>query len=274
MHLSGLNVYPIKSTRGVPLESGALDDFGLQHDRRWMVVDPGGTFMSQRDMPRLSQVRVGLDGEAITVAGTGAPEIRIQPPDDAAEVLTVRIWGDQCPARFAGAAAEQWFTRFLGVSARLVHMPLSTFRRVNPDYVADRRRVSFADAYPLLLIGEGSLGDLNSRLAAPLPMNRFRPNLVIAGSGAFDEDRWRTIRIGDLVFDVVKPCDRCVTTTVDQATGEKGKEPLTTLAQFRRWNGAVWFGQNLVHRSPGTLRLGDAVTTIAQASNRPPLPAG
>jgi uncharacterized protein YcbX len=141
-----------------------------------------------------------------------------------------------------------------------MYMPETTVRIANRKYVPQPRRVSFADAYPLLLVGEGSLDDLNRRMEQPLPMNRFRPNLVVAGSGPFAEDGWKTIQVGSIVMDIVKPCDRCVTTTIDQATGIAGKDPLRTLAQFRKWNGQVYFGQNVVHRTPGTVNRGDPVT--------------
>ncbi len=172
------------------------------------------------------------------------------------------IWGDRCEAQDGGEEAAAWFTGCLGFPARLVYMPESTFRRANPGYVAARRRVSFADAYPLLLIGSSSLVDLNQRMETALPMNRFRPNLVVSGSTPFDEDRWKQFRIGAVEFAVVKPCDRCVTTTIDQQTGVAGKEPLRTLATFRKWNGQVYFGQNVVHRQAGVLRVGQAVTVV------------
>ena len=259
MHLSAINLYPIKSARGIALSSAELDDFGLARDRRWMVVDETGRFVSQREAHRLALVEVAIDGEELIVGGAGQPDLRISLPEDGPDE-PVTIWSDQCLARSGGSLAAEWFSRFLNLPVRLMHMPGTTYRRANPAYIAERRRVSFADAYPLLLIGEGSLEDLNRRLEKPLPMNRFRPNLVVAGSEPFAEDGWKTISVGNNLMDVVKPCDRCVTTTVDQETGIAGKEPLRTLAQFRKWNGQVYFGQNVVHRSPGILRVGDPVT--------------
>jgi uncharacterized protein YcbX len=260
MHLSALNLYPIKSARGISLSSGKLDDFGLAQDRRWMVVDSAGRFVSQRESHRLALVHVAVEGADLVVGGAGAPDLRISPPSEDVRVEPVTIWDDECQARDAGSSAAEWFSRFLGLPVRLVYMPDTTFRTVNPDFVPERRRVGFADAYPVLLIGEGSLQELNRRMEQPLPMNRFRPNLVVAGSAAFAEDGWKTVKVGEVTFDVVKPCDRCVTTTIDQSTGLAGKEPLRTLALFRKWNGQVYFGQNLVHHAPGVLHIGDSIT--------------
>jgi uncharacterized protein YcbX len=273
MHLSELYLYPVKSARGIPLSTGQLDGFGLARDRRWMVVDQAGRFVSQREAHQLALVEVGLDGADLLVDGPGMSELRVVTPPADAPAEPVTVWADTCLAQAGEPDVAQWFSRFLGRPARLVYMPDTTVRTANPRYVPDRRRVAFADAYPLLLIGEGSLDELNRRMPLPLPMNRFRPNLVVAGSGPFAEDQWKAVAIGDVTMDVVKPCDRCVTTTVDQATGTTGREPLRTLAQFRKWNGQVYFGQNIVHRAPGTVRKGDPVRILSQGeSNLPGLP--
>ena len=259
MHLGAIHLYPIKSARGISLSSASLDDFGLARDRRWMVVDSSGRFVSQREAHQLALVEVGLDGDDLIVGTAGLPDLRVSPPPADGPEEYVTIWGDSCLAQDGGAKAADWFSTYLDRSVRLVFMPPTTFRVANPAYVPHPRRVSFADAYPLLLIGEESLADLNRRLETPLPMNRFRPNLVVVGSEAFAEDGWTTIRVGEVVLDVVKPCDRCVTTTIDQATAVAGKEPLRTLSQFRKWKGQVYFGQNVVHRTQGILRTGDPV---------------
>ena len=259
MHLSAINLYPIKSARGIALNAARLDDFGLAGDRRWMVIDPSGRFVSQREMHRLALVNVALEDDSLVVGGAGEPDLLLRPPAPGAPTERVTIWADQCLAQDGGVEAAQWFSRFLGAPVRLMYMPVTTVRIANPRYVPEPRRVSFSDAYPLLLTGDASLEDLNRRMEQPLPMNRFRPNLVVAGSEPFAEDGWKAIQVGSVAMDIVKPCDRCVTTTVDQATGLAGKEPLRTLAQFRRWNGQVYFGQNVVHRSPGTLTVGDPI---------------
>ncbi|MEO8199196.1 MAG: MOSC N-terminal beta barrel domain-containing protein [Gemmatimonadota bacterium] len=259
MHLSSLHLYPIKSARGVAVKEAQLDDFGLSLDRRWMVVDDAGDFITQRQAHEMALIDVAIGSDDIQLDSPGRSALRIPITQDEGPPIQVRVWDDVCPAIEVSAEASTWFSDYLSRPARLVFMPGSTFRRVNPDVVPAHRRVSFADAYPALLIGEASLMDLNSRLATPLPMNRFRPNLVIEGSLPFEEDQWRQVQVGDIMFDLVKRCDRCVTTTIDQATGLQGKEPLLTLSKFRKWNGQVYFGQNVVHQSSGTIRIGDEV---------------
>jgi uncharacterized protein YcbX len=173
----------------------------------------------------------------------------------------VSVWNHCCDATWLGEAPARWFSEFLGCVASVVHMPDTTMRPANPVYAPNGTRVSFVDAYPFLLLSEQSLVDLNSRLTVPVPMNRFRPNLVIAGCQAYEEDRWSSIQVGGISFDVVKPCDRCVIPTTDQMTAVRGKEPLRTLATYRNVDGKVMFGQNLVHRERGRLRLGDHVAS-------------
>jgi uncharacterized protein YcbX len=257
--LTSITVYPIKSARGIPVEQWELDEFGLTLDRRWMVVDSAGEFISQRDYPRMALVIPSFRGGQLQLDAPGMPTLEL-PVDPSSTVLTrVTIWDDTCDASWAGEAAARWFSEVLGCAATLVHMPPRTVRGANPAYAPSGTRVSFADAYPILLISEESLADLNRRMTVPLPMNRFRPNLVVAGCEPFEEDRWQSIRIGDIPLQIVKPCDRCVITTTDQDTAERGREPLRTLATFRKVDGKVLFGQNVVHQGRGRLRVGDAV---------------
>jgi uncharacterized protein len=264
--LSGLNVYPIKSARGIALNQSDIDDFGLRYDRRWMVVDQAGKFMSQRSHPRMTLVVPTLVDEMLRVEGPGMLPLQLPIDPVPAITTTVSVWNHACDATWLGEVPARWFSELLGCPASLVHMPDTTMRPANPAYAAEGTRVSFADAYPFLLLSEASLTDLNSRLTDPLPINRFRPNLVVAGCEAYEEDRWSSIQIGGISFEVVKPCDRCVITTTDQMTGERGKEPLRTLAMYRNVDGKVMFGQNLVHRERGNLRVGDRVTTTAPHS--------
>jgi uncharacterized protein YcbX len=177
----------------------------------------------------------------------------------AAVSTRVTVWDDACDATWLGEQAAHWFSRFLEVSCSLVHMSPETLRPADPAYAPDSTRVSFADAFPFLLISQASLEDLNGRMTEPLPMNRFRPNLVIAGTGPYEEDSWRSIQIGEVPFRIVKPCARCVVTTTDQTTAERGREPLRTLATYRKVDGKVMFGQNAVHSGRGRLRVGDPV---------------
>jgi uncharacterized protein len=179
-------------------------------------------------------------------------------PTDAV-TTRVSIWGQTCAASWQGEDAAGWFSEYLECTCSLVYMPDRVVRPADPTYAPSGTRVSFADAFPFLLISEASLTDLNSRLATPLPMNRFRPNLVVGGGEPYQEDEWSSITVGEIRMQVVKPCSRCVITTTDQNTAERGKEPLRTLATYRRQDGEVMFGQNVVHENQGKLRLGDTV---------------
>jgi uncharacterized protein YcbX len=259
IRLTQLYVYPIKSARGTPVAEWEIDDFGLTLDRRWMVVDEDGLFISQRNHPRLALLVPSVRGETLQVEAPGMPPLQLPLNPVSAVTTTVTIWDNTCTATWLGEKPARWFSDFLGCPASLVHMPEATLRPANLVYAPPGTRVSFADAYPMLLISEESLADLNRRLSVPLPMNRFRPNLVVAGCEPFEEDRWRAIRIGEVPLQVVKPCDRCVITTTDQETAERGKEPLRTLASYRKVDGQVLFGQNVVHHGRGRLRVGDSV---------------
>lgn len=255
--LTGLYVYPIKSAGGFPVERWPVDEFGLRHDRRWVVVDRAGEALTQREHPRLALVRTSVDDSRLRVSAPGRPPLDL-PLEPAGSVTTLaNLWGDACVSHWMGERAGAWFTDLLGVACSLVYMPESTRRPADPAYAPAGVRVSFADAFPFLLLSEASLGDLNTRLPVPVPMNRFRPNLVIAGGPAFVEDGLGNFRIGEIELQVVKPCDRCVLTTTDQETGARGPEPLRTLASFRKVGGKVYFGQNCVHRTVGRLAVGE-----------------
>ena len=204
---------------------------------------------------------VPADGLTLRAPGVAPLRVPLQSPGEASE--TVSVWGIACQAVPVGPEADEWFQDFLGVSCRLVFMPEETRRPVNPKYSAGEGIVSFADGYPLLLLGEASLDDLNSRLEAPVPMNRFRPNLVVTSSPAYAEDGWAKVRIGGATFHGVKPCDRCGLITVDQALGKAtGPEPLRTLATYRRKDQKVLFGQLLIPDGAGVVRVGDAVEML------------
>lgn len=259
VRLTGLNIYPIKSAGGIPLSESELDEFGLRYDRRWMVVDEFGTFLSQRSHPRMALVTTSIGTGTLRVEAPDMPVLET-PLDPAPTVATrVRVWKDGCAATWLGEKAARWFSEFLGTPCNLVHMADDTLRPADGKYAPAGTRVSFADAFPFLLISEESLADLNRRLTHPLPMNRFRPNLVVAGAAPYEEDRWDRIEIGGLAFRIVKPCARCVITTTDQTTAQRGKEPLRTLGRYRKVWGKVMFGQNAVHEGTGLLRIGESV---------------
>lgn len=268
MHLSEINIYPVKSLKGIPLDSAVIEPRGFEHDRRWMLVDSDGTFMTQREFPAMATIKTSVT-DGVLMLANGSGQISAPVDREPGEMIDVSIWNDTgLQASVADREVNEWLSQHLDTDCRLVRMPLSTNRAIDPNYrTTPDDVVSFADAYPFLLIGEGSLAELNTRLEAPVPMTRFRPNLVVNGSEAFEEDTWKRIRIGTNEFHVVKPCARCVVTTVDQVRGEKdGKEPLATLSQYRNRDGKVLFGQNLIAASPGgTVRVGDEVEVIERS---------
>lgn len=257
--LTALHLYPLKSAAALSPSEWEVDGFGLEHDRRWMVVDTAGRMISQRAHPRLALVRPGVGDGTLRIETEGMPalELPLRPPP--VITATAIVWDDCCQATWAGERAARWFSDFLDTECSLVYMPEESVRLANPAYAPAGTRVSFADAYPFLLLSEESLADLNGRMVEPLPMNRFRPNLIVRGGEPFEEDRLTAFQLGPLQFRALKPCDRCVVTTTDQATGARGVEPLRTLATYRERDGQVYFGQNLVHRGVGRLQVGEAL---------------
>lgn len=267
MNVTRLWIYPIKSCRGIEVDRLDLDDRGPRNDRRWMLVDRDMQFLTQREFPRMVLIDVEVVGDDLFVSAPGMPRIAVPPDaDDAAEPCVV--WRDTVPLHPNRAEVDAWFSEFLGFEVHLMHMRASSERVANPEYVPERHLVSLADGYPLLLISEASLGLLNDKLRAraerEVPMERFRPNIVIAGSAPHEEDEWREIRIGDVACNIVKPCERCSVPTVDIATGVPGKEPSRTLATYRKVGSKILFGQNLVHETEGVIHVGDAVLAGAR----------
>jgi uncharacterized protein YcbX len=259
LRLAGLNIYPIKSARGIALDQSEVDQFGLRYDRRWMVVDQAGQFLSQRSHLRLALVVPSIRGGSLEIAAPGMPTLETPLYPSPTVATRVTVWDDSCGATWLGEKAARWFSEYLDSACSLVYMAPDVVRPADPVFAPAGARVSFADGFPFLLLSEESLADLNRRLPEPLPMNRFRPNLVVAGGQPYDEDTWGRIEIGGIRLRVVKPCGRCVVTTTDQLTGERGREPLRTLATYRKRDGEVMFGQNVVHEGPGRLRVGDPV---------------
>lgn len=254
-------IYPIKSLGGIRLSEAVVEEKGFQHDRRWMLVDKEGLFLSQRDYPQLALLSVELGENELTVfvRTENANSIKIPTELATGPELLVTIWDDQVWAKVVDPEISNWFSDYLGLEANLVVMPESSHRKVDQRYAVNGESVSFADGMPYLLIGQESLNELNSRLEIPVPMDRFRPNIVFSGGTAFQEDFLRKIRIGSVEFEIVKPCARCVMTTVNQETGQTGKEPLKTLSSYRTLNNKVYFGQNMVSLSNGLVKIGDQI---------------
>lgn len=277
-HIADLAVYPVKSTRGRPVPSVKVEPWGLAGDRRWMVVGPDGAALTARALPPLLQViaePVGPDG--LKLDGPHAEPIVVDGAA-ASDTVPVQIWGSDLLAIRPSDTADAWLTELLGLPARLVWLDDPRRRQVNPQYGQHGDVVTFADAFPLLMATTGSLRQLNDWIAAgalergepapePLPMHRFRPNVVVEHDEPFAEDTWRRVRLGDVEFRVAKPCDRCVMTTIDPETLVKGKEPLRTLARHRRSDGRVWFAVNLIPdvpagSTPPVVHVGDPVTVV------------
>ncbi|RLA40410.1 MAG: MOSC domain-containing protein [Gammaproteobacteria bacterium] len=259
--LGEINIYPVKSFAGFSLDRVQLDRFGPTGDRRWMLVDESGVAITQRDQPRLALIKTGLRPSGLGLQLEG-DQIELSIPDAQADKCRVKVWGDKVTALDSGDEAAAWLAERLYVDCRLVYMPDDGIRPVDGNYASAGETVGFADAFPLLLISRASLDDLNHRMEIPVPMNRFRPNLVVTGCEAFAEDSWKRIRIGEVEFDVAKPCDRCVMPSIDQATGEKDKNINRVLASFRRRDGKIYFGQNLLYQGLGKLHLSQPLEVL------------
>jgi len=259
--LSAIRVYPIKSCGGIAVEEWELDSLGLRDDRRWMVATPAGELISQRSCPELALVRVTVAAAHLRVHAPGMPELVLPRHPQGGRPATLTLWADRIIAVLPDHRADDWFSRVAGRESVLAWCPDDVVRPLDPVYATEGGRTGFADGFPLLVVGEASLQDLNRRLAVPLPMDRFRPNLVVSGAAPFAEDDWHHFRVGGIPMHAVKQCARCVVTTTDQATGRRdGEEPLRTLATFRRQPRGVMFGQNVVHYGTGPLRVGDPVS--------------
>lgn len=248
MRVSSLWIHPVKSCRAVALDRADVEETGFRLDRRWMIVDPDGTFVSQRGEPRLANVAVAVAGDHVALSVDGhAPLALPLDPGDAAPAVRAQVWDDFVDARRAAPDAAAWLRSALDLEGELVWMPPPNARPVDPRYARASDRVGFADGFPLLVASQSSLDDLNGRLARPVPMERFRPNVVVAGAPPFDEDLWSMLRLGMVRGRAVKPCARCAIVNTDPWTGARGVEPLRTLSRFRSRESKVYFGQNVVH---------------------------
>jgi uncharacterized protein YcbX len=259
MKVHSLWIYPVKSLSGIPVQAFELDEFGPVHDRRWMIIDEDRHFLTQRTSPGLARISIRIDNDRVEICIPGEGTFTLNPTDETVRAL---VWRDWVQARVGEAAANEALSRFCGKSLRFVYMPETSFRRVDAARVQDLRRVSFADGFPLLITSLASLDELNGRLESSVEMRRFRPNVVVEGAEPWSEDSWRGITLGDVRLSLVKPCFRCVMTTVDPDTGVKdpATQPLKTLAGYRRTEGGVVFGTNAIHETSGRIAVGHTVT--------------
>ena len=259
--LKSLYRYPVKSLRGGGFDTLEVDGRGLCFDRHWMVVDAQGQFVTQRQQARMALIDTRVDDDGgLLLQAPGMPDLMVRGAQGAS--LPVVVWRDKVNAIPVGGDADAWLSEFLAIDCRLVVFPYDARRAVDPDYAAATDQVGFADGFPFLLISQASLDDLNARLAQPVPMLRFRPNLVVEGCTAYAEDGWRRIRIGELEFRVAKPCSRCIIPTIDPATAQRSAEPLRTLMSYRRRDNRIYFGQNLIHDGTGRLAVGMPVEVL------------
>jgi uncharacterized protein YcbX len=257
--ISQLYIYPVKSLGGIAVDQLTITDRGAAYDRRWMLVDLNGDFLTLREHAVMSRLHTAIEGTDLIIFDAHNPSDRIFTPlhPSPSASVNVTVWGDVVSAWMCVETLSDWLSSKLGQSVRLVYMPDESLRPVDPDYAPAGSITAFSDGYPLLIIGQSSLDDLNSRLDQPVEMLRFRPNIVFTGGTPFDEDHFTVINIADIPMLGVKPCARCVVTTIDPATGESGPEPLRTLATFRKQANKVNFGMNLVPTGTGNLRIGD-----------------
>ena len=273
--LSELWIHPVKSLRGLSVEHAEVTPRGLAADRRWMVVDRDGRFLTQRQQPKLALIHPQLDERhnrlLLHDAGRARPDLELPLHLQSGKPVEVQVWNDRVQALDAGDAAAEWISQAAGQPARLVYMPEQTRRSVDPAFGQPGDITSFSDGFPLLIISQASLDELNRRLGRNLPMRRFRPNLVVTGTEPHAEDRWRRIRIGEVELELVKPCSRCIVTTVDPETGERdeAREPLRTLMQYRLRDNKVYFGQNAIPRRTGWLQTGQPVEVLERAKDEP-----
>lgn len=273
MHVSSLFVYPVKSLRGCAVGAAPVDELGIAGDRRFLVVDEFGRFLTQRVLARMALITTGLANTALTLSADsfGRVSVPLHSPPGTAKLVSVSVWKSEgLHAEDCGEEPGAWLTRFLGQPCRLVRIGPEFHRPMLKATARPGDAIAFTDAFPFMVISEASLADLNRRLAdigeTPVPMNRFRPTFVVAGSAPYAEDTWPRIRVGNLVLRAGGPCGRCVVTTTNQLTAERNKEPLRLLATYRRdatdpTN--VNFGQNFIHETKSAeIRVGDEVVVL------------
>ena len=260
-----LYIYPVKSLGGIAVNSAVVTDRGLQNDRRYMLVDTNGLFLTQREHPAMALLRTAIQASELMIwqKDNLSEKLRLPlVPESSFLTATVKVWDDYCEGQYISDEADKWFSDKLNSPCRLFYMPESTKRMVDPVYALNNDITSFTDGYPVLLIGQSSLDDLNNRMEDALSMDRFRPGIVMTGGQAFEEDAMEQFSINEINFYGVKLCARCIVTTTNQETGITGKEPLKTLAKYRMANNKVYFGQNVLCGGEGLIKLGDEIKVI------------
>ncbi|WP_428353352.1 MOSC domain-containing protein [Methyloprofundus sp.] len=270
--LSEIYIYPIKSLAGIKVDHWEVSRTGLKYDRKWMLVDDQQQFLSQRSLPKMALLKTQIIGQQLIISAPDRADlVLILEPPTTMLSREVTVWDDKCLAHEVNQSASQWFSDFLQFPCTLVYQPDENIRTVDQKYALADDQTSFSDGFPFLIVSDASLALLNQQMALSLSMRRFRPNLVMTDCSAYAEDKWRKISIGEIDFRLPKPCSRCSVPQIDPDTALIDKEPLRTLAQTRKWNNKVFFGQNALHDGLGILQTGDAVVVHETGPAQPPL---
>ena len=263
MKLTAIYIYPIKSFRGISLEVAELTPSGLLYDREWMIVNENNEYITQREYPQMSQFEVKLNGTHLFLKNlSSSSEIEFDGTTHTETTIEVKIWNDQCNAFEMPQGINDWLRRELQIDCKMVRIKNTRQRQIDLNFAPPEQYTTFTDGFPFLLISEESLALLNSKLDEEIEMERFRPNFVISGGDAHVEDNMGKWTIGTASFEAVKLCSRCVVTTIHLETAKKSKEPLKTLAKYRRFENKIMFGQNLLYTSGNQLQVGDKVTYL------------
>ena len=262
--ISELLIYPVKSLGGISVQSAVLTDRGFEYDRRFMLIDAQNRFVTQREFPEMAFFKTAILGDQLIITDKrDGSSVAVSLIAVEGEQIGVQIWDDHCQAMLLDNAIADWFSARLSQPVQLVYMPDESRRPVDPVYAGNGELTSFSDGYPVLIIGEESLKGLNARLENPIPMDRFRPNIVFSGGYLHVEDTFNVFRVGGVELHAVKPCARCVMTTTDHETGKRTAEPLKTLSKYRSQHNKIYFGQNLLASKTGEVRLGDHLIVLS-----------
>ena len=269
--LSQIYIYPVKSLAGIAVSEWQVDKNGLQYDRKWMLIDEQNQFLSQRRLTKMALIKTQIQHDKLILSAPNQQDISLELNPTGGETIEVSIWHDQCVARTVGTEVDEWLSRFLQTDCRLVYFPDEEQRIVDQGFAQPTDQTAFSDGFPFLIVSENSLNALNQSLTHPVTMQRFRPNLVVSDCSGYAEDSWRRLEINTIEFRLPKPCSRCAVPGIDPETAISSKEPLTTLSRLRKWENKIYFGQNAIHNSTGTLAIGNLVQILETAENQPPI---
>ncbi len=264
IRIGSLYIYPIKSISGIALAESEAEEKGFRHDRRWMLIDENNKFITQRKFHELALIDLKIEKDTMILSHRTRNYGKAEAPLETShgKLMISHIWHDEVEVLWPGLPADKWFSEILNIPCKLVFMPREAKRQIDTDWVPEPMNTSLSDSYPYLLTNEASLADLNQKAHKSMEMRRFRPNIVVAGAPPWAEDRWQRFRAGEAVFRIIKPCARCVVTTIDPDTGKKGREPLKTLSTYRKDGHKILFGQNMILEKRGILRVDDKIEVL------------